>query len=88
MTILASSSSTLVQDSLKGVKGNSAEEVVDNMIDAFKKNLRENPEFYAFLFEMWCAGRRNKKIKKELIDCSKKVEIDGSSYRFAKSRKI
>ena len=71
--VLASSSSSLVQDSLKGVKGNSVEEVVDNMIDAFKKNLQKNPDFYAFLFEMWCAGRRNKKIKKELNSCSRKV---------------
>ena len=70
---LASSSSSLVEDSLKAVKGNSVEEVVDGMIDAFKKNLQKDQDFYAFLFEMWCAGRRNKRIKKELHNCSRKV---------------
>lgn len=71
--VLASSSSRLLQSSLEGVKGKSADEIVDNIISTFRKNLRENPDFYAFLFEMWCASRRNKKIRKELNNCILKV---------------
>lgn len=70
---LASSSTRLLKSSLDGVKGKSAEEIVDNIICTFRKNLRENPDFYAFLFEMWCASRRNKRIKKELNKCLQKV---------------
>jgi AcrR family transcriptional regulator len=70
---LASSSTRLLKSSLEGVKGKSAEEIVDNIICTFRKNLRENPDFYAFLFEMWCASRRNKRIKKELNNCLQKV---------------
>ncbi len=33
----------------------------------------EYPDFYAFLFEMWCVSRRSDKFKKELIICSAKV---------------
>jgi TetR/AcrR family fatty acid metabolism transcriptional regulator len=70
---LASSSTRLLKSSLEGVKGKSAEEIVDNIICTFRKNIRENPDFYAFLFEMWCASRRNKRIKKELNNCLQKV---------------
>ena len=34
------------------VKRNSAEEVVDDMLDWIHYNL-QHPDFYAFLFEMW-----------------------------------
>ncbi|MFZ0204051.1 MAG: TetR/AcrR family transcriptional regulator, partial [Nitrososphaeraceae archaeon] len=70
---LAKSSSSLVQSFFLGVKGNSPEEVVDDILDRYVKNLQEHPDFYAFLFEMWCASRRSKKIKNELVDCIRKV---------------
>jgi AcrR family transcriptional regulator len=72
---LAKSSSSLVQSSLTGVKGNSAEEVVDEILNRYLMNLQQHPEFYAFLFEMWCASRRSKKIKSELESCIEKVVI-------------
>jgi BetI-type transcriptional repressor, C-terminal len=36
-------------------------------------NIFKNPDFYAFLFEMWCASRRSEKIRKELQSCISKV---------------
>ena len=47
--------------------------MVDDILDRYVKNLQEHPDFYAFLFEMWCASRRSKKIKNELVDCIRKV---------------
>ncbi len=70
---LATSSNILVQSSLVGVKGKSPEEMVDNILDGYIKNLQEHSDFYAFLFEMWCASRRSKKIRKELESCVEKV---------------
>lgn len=46
----------------------SPEELVDNMIDVLKKNVQENPDFTALLFEMWVSGRRSAKIKKVFND--------------------
>ena len=63
---MAKSSSSLVQSSLAGVKGNSAEEVVEEILNRYLVNLQQHPEFYTFLFEMWCVSRRSKKIKSEL----------------------
>jgi hypothetical protein len=37
------------------------------------KYLQEHADFYAFLFEMWCASRRSKKIRNELEGCISKV---------------
>ncbi|HEY7109626.1 MAG TPA: TetR/AcrR family transcriptional regulator [Nitrososphaeraceae archaeon] len=70
---LAFNATNILKSSLDGVKGESAQEIVDNIINSFRKNLRENPDFYAFLFEMWCASRRSKRIKKELMNCMVKV---------------
>lgn len=70
---LAFSATSLLKSSLEGVKGESADEIVDNIINTFRKNLRENPDFYGFLFEMWCASRRSKRIKKELTNCMVRV---------------
>jgi AcrR family transcriptional regulator len=72
---LAKSSSSLIQSSLVGIKGNSVEEVVDEILNRYLVNLQQHPEFYAFLFEMWCASRRSKKIKNELEGCIEKVVI-------------
>ena len=46
----------------------SAEELVDNMIDVLKKNVKENPDFTALLFEMWVSSRRSSKIRKVFND--------------------
>jgi AcrR family transcriptional regulator len=70
---LASTTSSMVQTSLEGLKGESAEEIVDNVINVHKKNIRENSDFYGFLFEMWCVSRRSKKIRKEFMTCQDKV---------------
>lgn len=70
---LAFNATNILESSLDGVKGDSAQEIVDNITSSFRKNLRENPDFYAFLFEMWCASRRSKRIKKELTNCMVKV---------------
>lgn len=42
----------------------SPEQLVDTMIEVLKKNIRENPDFSALLFEMWVSGRRSAKIRK------------------------
>jgi AcrR family transcriptional regulator len=70
---LAKSSDSLVQSILVEVKRNSAEEVIDDMLDGYIMNLQQHPDFYAFLFEMWCASRRSKKIRHELEICVEKV---------------
>lgn len=75
LLILSFPISSLIRSSLVGVKGNSAEEVVDEILDRYLMNLQQHPEFYAFLFEMWCASRRSKKIKSELENCIEKVVI-------------
>ena len=41
----------------------SPEQLVDNMIKILKKNLEDNPDFSALLFEMWVSGRRSPKIR-------------------------
>jgi AcrR family transcriptional regulator len=71
--VLANASSKLVQSALAGIKGRSQEEMIDNILSAYIKNLEKNPDFYAFLFEMWCASRRSEKIRKELQSCISKV---------------
>ena len=63
----------MIQSSLEGLKGESAEEIVDNVINVHKNNISENSDFYSFLYEMWCASRRSKKIKKEFMSCQDKV---------------
>lgn len=46
----------------------SPEQLVDTMIDVLKKNIRENPDFSALLFEMWVSGRRSTKIRQVFND--------------------
>jgi len=70
---LTNSTSNMIQSSLEGLKGESAEEIVDNVINVHKNNISENSDFYSFLYEMWCASRRSKKIKKEFMSCQDKV---------------
>lgn len=45
-----------------------AEELADSMIDVLKKNIQQNPDFSALLFEMWVSGRRSGKIAKVFGD--------------------
>jgi AcrR family transcriptional regulator len=71
--VLAYSSENIIQATIKGIRGKTAEEIADNIIKDSIQSFKENPEFYAFLFEMWCASRRSNKIKNELIICSDKV---------------
>jgi AcrR family transcriptional regulator len=52
--------------SLSGAR--TLEELVDGMIEVLKRNLQENPDFTALLFEMWVSGRRSDKIAKVFKD--------------------
>jgi AcrR family transcriptional regulator len=72
---LANSTASMVRSSLEGLRGESPEEIVDNVIKVHKKNIHENSDFYSFLYEMWCVSRRSKKIKKEFMNCQDKVII-------------
>ncbi|WP_458720150.1 TetR/AcrR family transcriptional regulator [Candidatus Nitrosocosmicus sp. R] len=71
--VLAYSSENIIQATIRGIRGKTAEELADNIIKDSIVSFKENPDFYAFLFEMWCASRRSNKIKNELIICSAKV---------------
>ena len=55
------------------VKRNCPEEVLDDMLDWIHYNLQRRPDFYAFLFEIWYASRRSKKIRNELMIYVEKV---------------
>jgi AcrR family transcriptional regulator len=59
---LETSTSEMIRSSVSRLQGESIEELVDNLIEIHKSNLCERPIFYNFLFEMWSAGRRSKKI--------------------------
>jgi AcrR family transcriptional regulator len=76
---LASSSSQMVQSSLEGLKGKSTEEIANNVIDMYKKNVHDNYDFYRFLFDISCLSRRSKKVYHEFIICQDKV-IDAIVY--------
>ncbi len=71
--VLAYSSENIIQFTIKDIRGNTIEEVADNIINDSIQSFKNYPEFFAFLFEMWCAARRSDKIKNELIICSNKV---------------
>ena len=70
---LTSSTSRMIQSSLEGLKGRSAEEIAENIVIIHKRNLSRYADFYGFLFEMWCISRRSKKIRKEFTNCQEKV---------------
>jgi hypothetical protein len=63
----------MIQSSLQGLKGETPEEIANNVIDMHKKNIEETPDFYRFLFEMSCLSRRSKKVNDEFIICQDKV---------------
>lgn len=71
--VLAYSSENIIQSTIKGIKGKTPDEIADNIIRDTIQSFREDSDFFAFLFEMWCASRRNNKIKDELVHCSVKV---------------
>jgi AcrR family transcriptional regulator len=55
--------------SIGSIQGaSSTEALVDNMIGVLKKNIKDNPDFSALLFEMWVSGRRSAKIKNVFDD--------------------
>lgn len=70
---LAYSSENIIQATIKGIRGTTPQEISDNIIKDSIQSFKENPDFFAFLFEMWCASRRSDKIKEELVTCSAKV---------------
>ena len=41
-----------------------AQDLADGMIEVLKKNMQQNPDFSALLFEMWVSSRRSDKIRK------------------------
>ena len=45
-----------------------AQALADGMIDVLKKNMQQNPDFSALLFEMWVSSRRSDKIRKVFSD--------------------
>ena len=71
--VLAYSSENIILFTIRDIRGNTIEEIADNIIKDSTQSFKEYPDFYAFLFEMWCASRRSEKIKNELIICSAKV---------------
>ena len=71
--VLAYSSENIILFTIRDIRGNTIEEIADNIIKDSIQSFKEYPDFYAFLFEMWCASRRSEKIKNELIICSAKV---------------
>lgn len=71
--VLAFSSENIIQSTIKDIRGKTIEEIADNIIIDSIQSFKKNPEFFAFLFEMWCASRRSDKIRDELVICSDKV---------------
>jgi AcrR family transcriptional regulator len=71
--VLAYASENIIQSTIRDIRGKTVEEIADNIINDSIQSFRENPDFFAFLFEMWCASRRSEKIKNELIICSERV---------------
>lgn len=71
----------------------SPEQLIDTMTEVLKKNIQENPDFSALLFEMWVSARRSAKIRKvfndglnEAIDRLKKLLEFASSIGIIKVR--
>ncbi len=63
---LASRSSTMIQPAKEALFGvESLEELIDGAIFFFKRDIEQNPDFFALIFETWCTGRRSVRIKQE-----------------------
>lgn len=46
----------------------SSQELTDRMVSVLRKNVKENPDFSALLFEMWVSGRRSERIRRVFND--------------------
>lgn len=63
---LASRSNTMIQPTKEALSNvESIEELVDGAIFFFKRDIEQNPDFFALIFETWCTGRRSVRIKQE-----------------------
>lgn len=63
---LASRSNIMIQPTKEALSNvESIEELVDGAIFFFKKDIEQNPDFFALIFETWCTGRRSVRIKQE-----------------------
>ena len=86
---LALRSNTMIQPTKEALIGiESLEELVDGAIFFLKRDIEQNPDFFALIFETWCAGRRSVRIKQEFnaginqrIDDIKDVLEDAANRR-------
>ena len=86
---LASRSNTMIQPAKEALSSiESIEELVDGAIFFFKRDIEQNPDFFALIFETWCTGRRSVRIKQEFnaginqrIDDIKDVLEDAANRR-------
>lgn len=63
---LASRSNKMIQPTKEALSNvESIEELVDGAIFFFKRDIEQNPDFFALIFETWCTGRRSVRIKQE-----------------------
>ena len=63
---LASRSNTMIQPTKEALSNvESIEELVDGAIFFFKRDIEQNSDFFALIFETWCTGRRSVRIKQE-----------------------
>ncbi len=63
---LASRSNIMIQPAKETLSNvSSIEELVEGAISFFKKDMEQNPDFFALVFETWCTGRRSIRIKEE-----------------------
>jgi AcrR family transcriptional regulator len=52
----------MISSAVSKLNTGSVEALVDSIANVYRHILQENPTFYTFLFEMWSAGRRSKRI--------------------------
>jgi AcrR family transcriptional regulator len=63
---LALRSNSMIQPTKEALFGvESLEELVDGAIFFLKRDIEQNPDFFALIFETWCTGRRSVRIKQE-----------------------
>ena len=86
---LALRSNSMIQPTKEALFGvGSLEELVDGAIFFLKRDIEQNPDFFALIFETWCTGRRSVRIKQEFnaginqrIDDIKDVLEDAANRR-------
>jgi AcrR family transcriptional regulator len=52
----------MIDSAVSRLNAKSVDELVNSMVEAYIHILQEDPTFYSFLFEMWSAGRRSRRI--------------------------